>query len=153
MNINVFLLLHIAVCASLLCWIVTMFSVLRFFSASRAVKSGGQQGAPTDGLKDAVHVTVRWGTAFALVDLAAHVLAWLYSLSALGGSPLDSLFLFACISFLGGIAGMVISTFAMLGHMGTSSACVGLLRIARRLPLRLVVIGLLSIATLAFLSF
>ena len=145
MKITPFLMLHIAVCASLLCWLVSVFSALRFFSTS--------QSRSTDGLSAALGIAARWGTAFAAIDLIAHILAWLYSLSALGTSPLESLLQFSRISFLGGVTGMIIAVIVLVRHRGASPEGVALIRQALRFPCRLIVFGLVSIAVLAFIAF
>ena len=148
MTITVFKLLHAATCAALFCWLVTVV-YLRFFYAAG---SAANNAAGKDGLSGAINSTARWGSVFALLDLVAHALAWLYGLSALGPSPLESLFWLVCICLISGVAGMVISTLSMLTRKSASADYAALMKRARRLPVRLIMIGVLGAAVLAFLS-
>ena len=151
---TILLILHITVCVGLFCWIVTMISMFRFFKGSRRVLPSPQHSDATTSFSSAIQIVNRWTITFALVDMVAHILAWLYGLSSLGESPLRSLLLLVYICFIGGVIGMIISTIIMLPNKAAVVNAIdkALIKQAKLLPSRLVVIGVICIAALAFLN-
>lgn len=149
---TMFTLLHIAVAVDFICWFITMVKERRYFSSPNIGNVGSQQKIVADGLKEAATIVVKWGTVFTLFDIISHILAWLFNLASMDTNPLYSLYIFTCVIFLAGIAGMIYSVIALLTNRSASQDCVDLIKTARKLPFRMILFSLISTTILAIIS-
>lgn len=152
MNITIFQLLHIAFCAGFVCWLITIVGILHFFAISSKAQSSASQNTAVTSLTSTLQSSVRMATSFALIDLLMHILAWLFDLSEiLGSSVLSSLSDFTILNFLGGVIGMIICIICTVICKSSTSSTT-LLATARRLPSRMITIGIASIVIMTILS-
>ena len=144
------LVLHAALGVGFICWFITMIGVLVFLIRNRKKSPDQKLNDIAQSLSESLLTVHRWTAVFAMVDLIAHILAWLYNLNIMDIPFADSMYLLIIVCFLGGLFGMLVFTFVMLAH---NNSYKDLMKATRRLPCTLIIIGVLSIIVLAFLSY
>ncbi|MBQ7850656.1 MAG: hypothetical protein IJ343_13100 [Clostridia bacterium] len=148
-----FLTTQIALGVSILTYLLIILCIWRYMRRTAEV-------APTDpkwqkscnGLRSSLAAAVRWGTLTAWLTLLICVLAWLFGSTQMQGLAVDALLENTVIMFASAVLCHLLCT-PMLSTMSGSDIRDGFAKSARRLPNRLLFLGLLLMLLHMYLTF
>ena len=148
-----FLLTQIAMGVTVLTYLLVILCIWRYMRRTAEVPPTDKKWEKScNGLYNSLAAAVRWGTLTAVLAVAVCVLSWLFGTAALQGMAVNALMENAVILFASAVLCHLLCT-PMLSTMSGSDRRDGFAKLARRLPNRLLFIGVLLLLMHMYLTF